>query len=312
MLNYSGAQAHQGTSTNWRQHLEGVHSLITLRGGVRTLSGAKTLDRLLLCFILYVTERKKAVFKMAWRLTWHSVAILGNTTSPATELTMAGPHVEDLDIIVNHYGKRLFAFQMCPPILFAEIISINHLRMRAIEGGHAGFEGLSQEALNILDRIYNFSAKEWSESKPCSRDGWKLVGNIYQAAVSLYCILSLQSLSVLPSTPEIRDQCAEHGRFLQMQLESAMAFPEIRYSMIWPLVLLGVQAVNGGAPMRAFVSGMLPELSYHIGSKVPMVAKAALEKFWASGETRWDACFDRPYAFVTQIAVDMSQLVQES
>lgn len=224
---------------------------------------------------------------------------------------MAVSHIEDLDMIVDHYGQRLFSFQMCPPTLFAEIIRINHLRMRAIESAHAGAEGHSQEARNILARIHTFSSKEWSESKPCSREGWMLVGNIYQAAVSLYCILSLQSLSVLPSSTEMRAQCTELGRQLHVQLSSAMSSPTTRYSMIWPLVLLGVQAANDGAPMRAFVSEKLPELSYHVGSSVPMVAKAALERFWSSGETRWDACFDLPYAFVTQIAVDMSQLVQE-
>lgn len=224
---------------------------------------------------------------------------------------MTGSHLEDLDIIVNHYGQRVFSFQMCPPKLFAELIKINHLRMRATESGHAESECHTQEARNILDRIHIFSPKEWSESKPCSREGWMLVGNIYQAAVSLYCILSLQSLSVLPLTSEMSTQCAEHGRLLQMQLNSAMSSPGTRYSMIWPLVLLGVQAANGDTAMRAFVAEKLPELSYHIGSNVPTVAKEALERFWASGETRWDACFDRPYAFVTQIAVDMSQLVQE-
>ncbi|KAI7782934.1 C6 zinc finger domain-containing protein [Diaporthe eres] len=239
------------------------------------------------------------------------VAILGNTTSPALSLTMTGSHIEDLDIIVNHYGERLFSFQMCPPKLFAELIKINHLRMRAVENGHAGAESRTQEAGKVLGRIHSFSPKEWSESKPCSREGWMLVGKIYQASMSLYCILSLQSLSVLPLTSEMSAQCTEHGRLLQVQLDSAMSSPGTKYSMIWPLVLLGVQAANGSAAMRAFVSEKLPELSYHIGSNVPTIAKAVLERFWASGETRWDACFDRPYAFVTQIAVDMSQLVQE-
>lgn len=268
----------------------------------------KTLDQLLLCFLLYVIEGKRAVLEPGWRLTLRSVAILGNTTSPAPNLTMADSHLEDLDIIVNHYGQKLYSFQMCPPPLFAEIIKVNHLRMRAIEGKHAGAE---EEARNILGRTHNFSPKEWSEFKPCSREGWTLVGSIYQAAVSLYCVLSLQSLSVLPSSTEMKTKCTECGRCLQMQLSTAMSSPPIRYSMIWPLILLGVQAASDGAAMRAFVAEKLPELGYHVGSNVPMVAKAVLERFWSSGETRWDACFDRPFAFVTQIAVDMSQLVQE-
>lgn len=74
----------------------------------------------------------------------HSVSILGNTTTPAQDLNMAGSHIEDLDIIVDHYGQRLFSFQMCPPTLFGEIIRINHLRMRAMEAADAGAEGHSQ------------------------------------------------------------------------------------------------------------------------------------------------------------------------
>lgn len=286
------ADAHYGASANWRYHLKGVHGLITVRGGVRGLSGTKSLDQLLLSFTF--------------------VAIIGNTTSPASNLTMAGSHIQDLDIIVNHYGGKVFSFQMCPPNLFAEIIRINHLRMRAVEGKHAEAGCHFQEARNILDRIQVFSPREWSESKPCAPEAWMLVGSIYQAAVSLYCILSLQSLSVLPSSVELMAQCTEHGRKLWGQLDVALSSPITRYSMIWPLVVLGVQAVNDQvAPMCAFVSEKLPELSYHGGSNVPMVAKAVLERFWASGETRWDACFDDPHAFVSQLAVDMSQVVQE-
>ncbi|KAL1874235.1 hypothetical protein Daus18300_003599 [Diaporthe australafricana] len=224
---------------------------------------------------------------------------------------MTGLHLEDLDMIVNKYGGRLFSFQMCPPPLFIEIIKINHLRTRALEDGRseAGFR--LQEACNILDHIHAFSPEGWSESKPCSKEGWMLVGNIYQAAVSLYCILSLQSLSVLPCSSELQTQCTEHGRVLQVLLSEALSSPKTRISLIWPLVLLGVQAANDDAAMRAFVSERLPEMSYHIGSNVPMVAKAVLERFWASGATRWDACFDRPYAFATQIAVDMTELLPQ-
>lgn len=78
--------------------------------------------------------------------------------------------------------------------------------------------------------------------------------------------------------------------------------------MLWPMVLLGVEAVNGGAAMRAFVAEKLAEMSRGVGTHVPLTAKGVLESFWASGETCWDACFDRPYAFTTQIAVDTSRV----
>lgn len=82
--------------------------------------------------------------------------------------------------------------------------------------------------------------------------------------------------------------------------------------MLWPLVVLGVEAVNGDLEMRSFVEKQLPEMSRQVGTSVPLTAKAVIERFWASGETRWDACFDRPYVFVTQIAVDLQQLIPYS
>lgn len=63
LLSHTPIQAHQGASLNWRCHLEGVHSLITLRGGVRALSGTKSLDQLLLCFILCVAGGEIMVFE---------------------------------------------------------------------------------------------------------------------------------------------------------------------------------------------------------------------------------------------------------
>lgn len=288
--------------------------MVTLRGGVRGLSGTKSLDQLLLSFTLYVPfmTGRELEDEPGLELMCRSIAIIGNTTSPAANITMSESHIEDLDMIVDHYGGKLFSFQMCPAPLFAEIVKINHLRVRAVQArdGPAEAGCYSPEAYNILDRVRAFSPTEWSESKSCSQDAWTLLGDIYQAAVSLYCILSFQSLSVLPSSPEMMSQCGEHGRNLWAKLDLALSSPTTRYSMIWPLVLLGVQAVNDAAPLRAFVSEKLPELSYHGGSNVPMRAKAVLEKFWDSGETRWDTCFDQPYAFMTQLAVDMSQVVQ--
>lgn len=72
--------------------------------------------------------------------------------------------------------------------------------------------------------------------------------------------------------------------------------------------MFGVDAVNGGAGMRSFVVEQLFEISHYTGTYMPLSAKKVLEKFWGSGEMRWDACFDRPYAFATLMGVDVSQL----
>lgn len=222
---------------------------------------------------------------------------------------MTNFHLDELDFILDQYGTGVFPFQMCPPSLFAEIIKINHLRMRAIKYEPNGIEdNLSQAAYRILIRIQEFSPEQWAESKPLSKQDWVLLGDAYRSAMFLYCISSLQSLSILPLNYSLRACCAAQGQHLQELLSPALSSPRTNRFMLWPLVLLGVESVNGGAAMRAFVGKQLSDLSYHLGSCVPLVAKGVLERFWASGETRWDACFDRPYAFSSQIAVDISQI----
>ncbi|TRX96099.1 hypothetical protein FHL15_002823 [Xylaria flabelliformis] len=270
-----------GASPSWRCHLEGVQRLITLRGGALALAPLKHLESLLLCFVF--------------------VAVIGNTTSSASNLAMTGFHIEQLEDIIEQYGTGVFLFQMCPPTLFAEIIRINRVRMQGAEYESAKVEGLSQEADKILSRICAFSAQQWAASKPSSKQDWELLGNVYQAAVTLYCILSLQSLSILPLETSLRVQCATQGKLLWGLLNQALSSPRTRNFMLWPLVLLGVETINYNEAidetMRSFVEEQLSDLSSYTGSYAPLVARDVLGRFWASGETRWDACFDRPYSY---------------
>ncbi|EAL86331.1 C6 finger domain protein, putative [Aspergillus fumigatus Af293] len=281
-------KAQQGASPHWRYHMEGLQKLILLRGGIRSLARSARLAPLLHCFVC--------------------IAVIGDTVSPTSHLATSRLRLEESYFILENLGNGVFDFQMCPKPLFAEIIRINHLRVQAWKQSPTRPGPLAQEAYGVLNRINTFSSERWADSKPSSKEDWRIVGESYQAAVSLYCILSLQSLSVLPLNPSLRASCASCGRLLQDLLNEALSSPRIKRSVLWPLVVLGVLAVNGGAGMRAFVREHLPEMSRHIGSYVPLMAKALLEKFWASGETSWDACFDKPYTVVTQIAVDLSQL----
>ena len=198
---------------------------------------------------------------------------------------------------------------MCPPALFAEIIKINHLRMQATRHDPSTTEKCAQEAYSIAARVHDFSPERWAQPKPSSNKDWMRLGNIYQAAVGLYCILSLQSLSVLPRSLSLRTQCARHAQILQVLVKQALSSPKTKRFMIWPLVVLGVEAVHGDSALRTSVGQQLVELSRYAGTYVPLLAKSVLERFWVSGETAWDSCFDRPYAFTTQIAVDMSAII---
>lgn len=222
---------------------------------------------------------------------------------------MTNFHTQQLKVIMEQYDAGPYPFQMCPPTLFAEIIKINHIRMQAAEIEPTMIEDFSQEAFKILKCVSAFSPQLWAESKPSSKQDWVLLGNVYQAAVTLYCILSLQSVTIFPFEPSLRTCCATQGRLLQELLTQTLSSPRTRRYMLWPLILLGVEAVNWDEIMRSFVEEQLLHLSRYVGSRAPLVAKDILGRFWTSGETRWDACFDRPYVFISQLAVDMSRIL---
>ncbi|EEP81175.1 predicted protein [Uncinocarpus reesii 1704] len=253
-------------------------------------------------------------------LTWHkkgtyaiqSIAAIGNTTSPASQLSMTSSHLDELDFLRLHSDYSLPLLQMCPPALFGEVVKINHLRTLGVLAqthGPSSTENLCQEAYGILSRVCDFSSEKWADSKLSSTEDWILLGNVYRAAVSIYCISSLQSLAVLPSTIALEAQYAALAQLLHLLLKESLLSPRLKSFMLWPLVVLGVESVRGGVVMRAFVKEQLVEMSRHAGTYVPLTAKGVLETFWASGNTSWDSCFDKPYAFTTRIAVDMSRIL---
>jgi hypothetical protein len=240
-------------------------------------------------------------------LTTRSVAVMANTTTPSPELITASSHVKELDLMLDQYGHNIFAFQLCPRCLLGEIIRINHLRMMSASGINDAQDHAS-EALEILGRIEDFSSSTWAAPKPSSTEVWFLVGNIYQTAVILYCISSLQSVSIIPHNTTFRNRCAAHGKSLHMLLAEGLRHASVKRFLLWPLVVLGVEAIHGGQSMRCFVRKQLPELSRFAGVYAPIAAMRVLERFWASGKTGWDACFDRPYAFSMHPAIDISRI----
>ncbi|PCG96518.1 Protein of unknown function DUF3468 [Penicillium occitanis (nom. inval.)] len=92
-------------------------------------------------------------------------------------------------------------------------------------------------------------------------------------------------------------------------LSEAMPSPRLKTFFLWPLIVLGVAAVHNSNNMRIFVIKHLEEMSRNLGTYIPLTGKDVLEGFWASGRTEWDACFDKPYAFVMQASVDVSKLL---
>ncbi|KAB8226312.1 C6 zinc finger domain-containing protein [Aspergillus novoparasiticus] len=279
--------AQQGASPHYRCHLDGVRRIIMLRGGICSLAQSAGMMPLLL-FVVFIT-------------------VMGDTSSPVPDLTMATSQLEELDFMIEQYGGRPFAFATYPTALFAEIIKINYLRVGASKSDRTAASVFTNDAYEILNRIHSFSPEQWAEPKLTAHAEWVLLGNIHQAAVALYCILSLQSLAILPRSSFLQQHCIAHAQLLQRLLSQALTFHRVERFIIWDIVVLGVAAVND-AGIRAFIREQLPELSHSTGTYAPLMAKAVLERFWASGKTHWDACFDQPYTFSMNMSVDVSGL----
>jgi hypothetical protein len=229
------------------------------------------------------------------------VIVTANTTSPASDQVAVASFVHVIDLVTDLYGMGIYPPFPCAESLFLSIGSINHLRARAADPANTetSLKTLSTEAHNLLENISAFSPEEWAESNsPEFKDAWLLVARIYHCAVTLYCISSLQSLGLLPSTPQLRTRRAEQRDRLMILLAEGFASPLLKKSVLWPLIVAGFEARDGSEIERRFVAKQLEEQSRELGSSQPLVAKAVFERFWSGGKTRWDECFDRPYAFL--------------
>ncbi|RHZ60851.1 hypothetical protein CDV55_106235 [Aspergillus turcosus] len=250
MLLFSDSR--QSTSPNWRHHFTGALELITLRGGVeKLLHSAPHLKALLL------------------------IGVISNTTSPPSDHIPLGSDIRSIDVISQMYGDGFFPVLLCPPALLANILQINHLRLQAFLHPTTEYEA---KALELLGRITAFSPEQWAMSCGAPEKGI-ILGHVYRSAVILYCILSLQSLSVLPRMAQLRTLIEAHTKELFTYLKLACGAPGIGKCMLWPLVVAGVCA-QGDLAMQQFVDRQLSALGTDIGTPVPLLATVVFRNFW--------------------------------
>lgn len=215
-----------------------------------------------------------------------------------------------IETITDFYDDGLFPVLLCPPGLYREMLNINILRARAVsvDDAKTAWSTLNKTADEILEHILDFSPDDWAELSDNDQvqmvhnsntsTAWLLLGRINQSAVALYCISSLQSLGVLPqATTELDKLRSVHEERLVSCLEQALVMPEIKMFLMWPLVIAGMEAVHTHA--RNFVRRELEKMATSLGTRLPLMAMTALNRFWSSAGRTWDECFDRPYAFVT-------------
>ncbi|OJJ42470.1 hypothetical protein ASPZODRAFT_29198 [Penicilliopsis zonata CBS 506.65] len=295
----------QGISHHsWRHHLEGIRRIIKMRGGQQLCASLGVVPSLLQ-FLL------------------GSLAVLGDTTSPASDMAIRPDHLVLYNFLVDRYAARHDLFTMFPAPLFTETIRINYLRMRAAHGDPDLDPGLRielrDEAEAILGRLYAFSPEKWAQSRssfpspspPPSttyEEDCQLIGRVYQTAVILYAIPSLQSVSVLPYSPLLSHDCTALCQRLHTLLQGSLSSPKFQRLLFWPLIVLGVHASkeNPDTPSphyQSFVRRHLHEIGRFTGTYNAQAALDVLDRFWPRGGG-WDDCFDRPYLLYSSQGVD--------
>ncbi|MCJ1372298.1 hypothetical protein MMC20_003521 [Loxospora ochrophaea] len=278
VLTFLIVELQQSISPNWQHHVNGMMAMIRLRGGLKKIvDSAPYLKPSLLSFII--------------------IGVIGNTTSPPSAQIAATLHLCTTNLISELYRVGYYPSFPCPLPLFLDIIRINHLRLQSTEPLLLN-ETIQFSANELLERINAFSPEQSVKSITSFYDEWLLIARIYHSAVALYCLSSLQSHFMPLSASQSHTTRAAHSGRLFRLLEEALASPWLKKCMMWPLVVAAVEAANSTDFVRGSISKQWSDMSRDQRTSLPLVAQAVIERFWASGKTGWDACFERPYAFV--------------
>jgi hypothetical protein len=196
------------------------------------------------------------------------------------------------------YGG-IFPFFLSPPFFLLDTIRINNLRVLASRPNERIDDTLSSEANEILERIESFDPETWAqENQPDFQHDWALIGKVLQAAVAIYCIMSLQSLGIIPGTSEYTQKRAAHGDHLFSGLKPALRSLRLKNFMMWPLVVAGVEAGYRAPHVRSWADEQLMELVAALGTSSPLKARNLLRRYWDGTTRGWDECFDGSYCFV--------------
>lgn len=229
---------------------------------------------------------------------------MANTMSDATSQLTLTSQSSLADVISGYYGEGFFSTLLCPSVLFLEIIRINGLPGQASRINDTVLpHNFEVNANEIVRRVLESIPETWANTHTpttCGESGaelWLLLGRIYQSAVILYAIASLRSLSVLGACPEHEATLSHHRENLVSCLHHALDAAKVKVWMMWPLVIAGLES-RGSETVRRFVRTELEKVSTYVGSPLPMLARKALDSFWAKGGSGWDDCFEGGFAFV--------------
>ncbi|KAK1965334.1 hypothetical protein LY78DRAFT_658378 [Colletotrichum sublineola] len=264
-------------SPNWKQHASGLLAMLASRGGVTGWNkSAKHLSAILLSFLISM--------------------MAANTTSPAFDQVVICPHEELIMLVEELYPLGLHPYVPFPMPLFMEIIRINHLRLQA-STGLVSKETARVAAYEMISRIENFDPETCTGFYE-NKEHNDIISLMFQSAVAIFCICSMQSLGILPRTHRLTVMRTAHGNRLYSLLEKAGEHEVLKKSVQWPLIVAGFEA-GVRVDKRRFVGELFVDQGKDMGSPLSLHTKKIMRKFWDGDNTNWDACFDQPYALVS-------------
>lgn len=186
----------------------------------------------------------------------------------------------------------------CPSELFSSLHDITHLRLQADRGAslNAVVRPITR---NIFTNISQFQPSEWAEFYflPTAPEV-TTIATVFQISVALYGLFTLPARDVrLPcgcgSKTELRNKLFE----LIKQLWDA---PGCRYTLNWPIAVLGFTFKEDGSQAdRDLVLVWLACLGNDLTVTQPWTIAAKLQKFWASGLSQWEDCWEEPFVVIS-------------
>ncbi|KAL7941555.1 hypothetical protein V8C42DRAFT_178062 [Trichoderma barbatum] len=275
MAHLMSAEVLVSNSLSWRLHADGYLMLIKHCGGLKKLMDSSTTPLLMQSFVIGIT-----VF---------------NTTSPSHSQMVDACNF-DVDDVMALYEIGSTPLFYCPAPLFREIFLINRLRLEA-----AVSDGFTEPSLcEILDRIDMYSVQIVTESidEKVASD-LLFVSLLFKSAVAVFAALTLPCTSQCSSPRSCAELQKVHRANLFHLLDTTSEFLPLLDHILWPVVVAGTAAATGTVENQ-----MLVEMYLLNGVRDPFTggctgaALATMRRFWTSGKTEWDECFDQPHAWM--------------
>ncbi|KAL1596423.1 hypothetical protein SLS60_009069 [Paraconiothyrium brasiliense] len=268
------------TLPQWRSHIDVLMRIMKVRGGMMAIY-------------------RSAHYMHATVVLVQLVITMSNSTSPAHDQVVLAPTLaEELENAEEMYHE-LSPYCLCPPSVFFYILRISNLRREASQALilEDDLTALTQTATNLLSQIESFSINDWAQPGADNAE-WLAIGSAFKHAAAVYCVMSLQSLALLPNDAQTNQQLERHGDLLASQLKEVIGSQRTRRFASWPLTVAGVEAGYRGEARRKWVEDTCSELARVLGTNCPLNLKAVMRKYWASGNPGWEECFYKPYAFM--------------